>query len=295
MAQEEEFWRAKIWGLLHDPALKALHDNSEHEENSDWRNLGVMEEWRNNQWDPESSSDGIFKHIRLADYITSASDRSAIGSLSESVRSILGEMRGKWGIPWADNQQMRYHPRLLNAGWLIEDKSDNPESQAEVRAELQGFIDGYYPSNNPADWYVLAAGDGDSMSEWLKGSKLKTYQEYLPSVLKDKLSQSPDHQLSSLETEVREKFGEFIQQKAPLEDSIETNPSKPAQGRLSRGRYAVPAGSVYVFKHPLEMNWWDFPDQWFPQEGFPLKHLGCGLGLPIDIQGVPQCTTEPTA
>ncbi|NJK74440.1 MAG: CRISPR-associated protein [Microcoleus sp. SU_5_6] len=65
-------------------------------------------------------------------------------------------------------------------------------------------------------------------------------------------------------------------------------------GRLSRGRYAVPAGSVYVFKHPLNLTWWDFPDEWFPKEGFPLKHLGCGLCLPIDIQGVPKCTTKPT-
>jgi CRISPR-associated protein Cmr3 len=65
-------------------------------------------------------------------------------------------------------------------------------------------------------------------------------------------------------------------------------------GRLSRGRYAVPAGSVYVFKHPLNQTWWDFPDKWFPKEGFPLKHLGCGLCLPIDIKGLPKCTTKPT-
>ena len=65
-------------------------------------------------------------------------------------------------------------------------------------------------------------------------------------------------------------------------------------GRLSRGRYAVPAGSVYVFKHPLNLTWWDFPDEWFPKEGFSLKHLGSALCLPIDIQGVPECTTKPT-
>jgi CRISPR-associated protein Cmr3 len=70
------------------------------------------------------------------------------------------------------------------------------------------------------------------------------------------------------------------------------NPGKT--GRLSRGRYAVPAGSVYVFKQPLNRTWWDFPDEWFPKEGFPLKHLGCGLCLPIDIQGLPKCTAKPT-
>uniref|UniRef100_B8HYU2 CRISPR-associated protein n=1 Tax=Cyanothece sp. (strain PCC 7425 / ATCC 29141) TaxID=395961 RepID=B8HYU2_CYAP4 len=66
-------------------------------------------------------------------------------------------------------------------------------------------------------------------------------------------------------------------------------------GRLSRGRYAVPAGSVYVFREPLGMTWWEFPDEWFPKEGFPLKHLGCGLCLPINLQGVPECTKKLTA
>jgi CRISPR-associated protein Cmr2 len=32
-------------------------------------------------------------------------------------------MRNKWGIPWIDQDQKpkKYHPRLLNPGWLIED------------------------------------------------------------------------------------------------------------------------------------------------------------------------------
>jgi CRISPR-associated protein Cmr3 len=57
------------------------------------------------------------------------------------------------------------------------------------------------------------------------------------------------------------------------------------QGRLSRGRYAVPAGSVYVLKEPLNDNWWNFPTEWFPEKGL-LKKFGCGLCLPIEIQGV---------
>ena len=73
-----------------------------------------------------------------------------------------------------------------------------------------------------------------------------------------------------------------------LGQSKKNQPQENPTGRLSRGRYAVPPGSVYVFKHPLEMSWWDFPDDWFPKEGFPLKHLGCGLCLPVDIQGVPK-------
>ena len=61
-------------------------------------------------------------------------------------------------------------------------------------------------------------------------------------------------------------------------------------GRLGRGRYAVPAGSVYVFKNPLDKTWWEFPPAWFPQqndnkEGL-LRKLGCGLCLPVKIEGV---------
>ncbi|UBF24354.1 type III-B CRISPR module-associated protein Cmr3 [Kovacikia minuta CCNUW1] len=50
---------------------------------------------------------------------------------------------------------------------------------------------------------------------------------------------------------------------------------------LSRGRYAVPAGSVYVLEKPLEKPWQDWDVSWFPQEGVSLKRWGCGLALPL--------------
>lgn len=58
-----------------------------------------------------------------------------------------------------------------------------------------------------------------------------------------------------------------------------------APGRLSRGRYAVPAGSVYVLRDPLNRPWWNFPSDWFPEKGL-LQKLGCGLCLPVHIEGV---------
>jgi len=57
-------------------------------------------------------------------------------------------------------------------------------------------------------------------------------------------------------------------------------------GRLGRGRYSVPAGTVYVLEEPLNKSWWNWPEDWFPREGFPLKHIGCGLCLPLTIQGI---------
>ena len=50
---------------------------------------------------------------------------------------------------------------------------------------------------------------------------------------------------------------------------------------LSRGRYAIPAGTVYVLKQPLNQPWIDWDINWFPQEGPSLKRWGCGLALPL--------------
>lgn len=52
---------------------------------------------------------------------------------------------------------------------------------------------------------------------------------------------------------------------------------------LSRGRYAVPAGTVYVLKDAKKA--WQFWDEnWFPKEGPSLKRWGCGLALPLPIK-----------
>ena len=58
------------------------------------------------------------------------------------------------------------------------------------------------------------------------------------------------------------------------------------QGRLGRGRYAVPAGSVYVLDEPINKPWWEWDETWFPKEGYSLKKVGCGLCLPLEIKGV---------
>jgi CRISPR-associated protein Cmr3 len=54
---------------------------------------------------------------------------------------------------------------------------------------------------------------------------------------------------------------------------------------LSRGRYAVPAGSVYVLSQELEA-WQTWTLSWFPQEGVSLKRWGCGLALPLSSASI---------
>ncbi|MBD2775566.1 type III-B CRISPR module-associated Cmr3 family protein [Iningainema tapete] len=51
--------------------------------------------------------------------------------------------------------------------------------------------------------------------------------------------------------------------------------------RLSRGRYAVPSGSVYVLKEQLNLPWHNWSESWFPTEAYSFKRWGCGLALPL--------------
>ncbi|MBG0742547.1 MAG: type III-B CRISPR-associated protein Cas10/Cmr2 [Cylindrospermopsis raciborskii KL1] len=108
------------------------------------------------------------------------------------LENILTEMRGKWGIPWIDKKPnpKKYHPRLLNAGWILEDLPNSQELKAESTKKINQILSEHYPQNNPSDWYVLAAGDGDGMSEWLKGSKMKPYREYVPDDFAEKVATS---------------------------------------------------------------------------------------------------------
>ncbi len=53
--------------------------------------------------------------------------------------------------------------------------------------------------------------------------------------------------------------------------------------RLSRGRYAVPAGTVYLLKNPLKEPWHNWPKTWFPTEGYSFQRWGCGLSLPLEL------------
>jgi CRISPR-associated protein Cmr2 len=110
------------------------------------------------------------------------------------LENTLAEIRGKWGIPWMDKKQnpKKYHPRLLNAGWILEDLPNSEALKAEYTQGINQILSQCYPNNNPSDWYVLAAGDGDSMSEWLKGTKMKNYGDYIPSTLSVKLENFPE-------------------------------------------------------------------------------------------------------
>lgn len=152
----------------------------------------------------------------------------AIQSVLDEQSSEVERLPSGWGIPWIDQQVAENqldHSRLLSPGWLVEDVSNPAIKQLETQIEkeadeviaqhycqdlleqrrilrqaLQATVDHYYPSNNPSDWYVLAAGDGDGMSQWLKGTRLKQYAEYVPQELKQKVAQQDPNLADSFQT-----------------------------------------------------------------------------------------------
>ncbi|KAB8331148.1 CRISPR-associated protein Cmr3 [Scytonema tolypothrichoides VB-61278] len=63
--------------------------------------------------------------------------------------------------------------------------------------------------------------------------------------------------------------------------SSELEQRKKPPKLLSRGRYAVPPGTVYIVQESIEKSWQEWSDDWFPQEGPSLKRWGCGLALPL--------------
>jgi CRISPR-associated protein Cmr3 len=81
----------------------------------------------------------------------------------------------------------------------------------------------------------------------------------------------------------RYRLGEKYPENEPENQHKETHHHS---GRISRGRYAVPPGTVYIFHHSIDKPWSEWSEEYFPKEGFSLKQLGCNLCLPLDIAGV---------
>ncbi|RMF25723.1 MAG: type III-B CRISPR-associated protein Cas10/Cmr2 [Cyanobacteria bacterium J083] len=148
------YWQAKIWGLLHDPVLKSLHSNSGRGGNSFWKKPGVMQEWVDNHWNPETSGKKILKHIKLADYITSASDRAALGSLTNSINynqagiEITHLLSAK-----KQHLTIRDHQQLLSEGKTYLEEKENRLFEA-IPAHLRGDIQADLPKTKELFWWL---------------------------------------------------------------------------------------------------------------------------------------------
>jgi CRISPR-associated protein Cmr3 len=81
----------------------------------------------------------------------------------------------------------------------------------------------------------------------------------------------------------RYRLGNHENQKNTSDNTEDNHKNNQAPKLLSRGRYAVPAGTIYVLSEPLNKSWQEWDENWFPKEGPSLKRWGCGLALPIKV------------
>ena len=97
----ELYWQAKIWGLLHDPGLKALSHTRDLGREGQWHILNSMAGWKspksNSTFESidstraESLNGTWLSYVGLCDLIASASDRSSIGRLGYESAISYGE------------------------------------------------------------------------------------------------------------------------------------------------------------------------------------------------------------
>ncbi len=113
------------------------------------------------------------------------------------------------------------------------------------------------------------------------GSNRLSYRQ--PLLLQNKDLQNKDLQVWSMDALLTDRPTPFRYRLGNRKDEHDRDIHQPHQPKLlSRGRYAVPAGSVYVLSHPLPA-WQDWGLDWFPEEGVSLKRWGCGLALPLNL------------
>jgi CRISPR-associated protein Cmr3 len=76
---------------------------------------------------------------------------------------------------------------------------------------------------------------------------------------------------------IRHRLGRLDPQHTPPDERVQEPPRL-----LSRGRYAVPPGAIYILAESLNLPWQNWPDHWFPKEGYSYQQFGTGLALPLD-------------
>ncbi len=130
------------------------------------------------------NSDGQLDYFRRVCELVRQQLEQKLQEFPEAQRDAFEDMGEKWGIPWIDEYSdldlRSYPPRLLNPGWLVTNLEISEDLKSDYRKQFQNQLAQFYPENNPTDWYVLAAGDGDGMRNWLLGTPLKKYQDYMP-------------------------------------------------------------------------------------------------------------------
>ncbi|MBD2666916.1 hypothetical protein B6N60_04915 [Richelia sinica FACHB-800] len=68
---------------------------------------------------------------------------------------------------------------MFSSKWLADDMNLNPIETSALRTVVDTVQRKHFGDGSPADWWVLVLGDGDGMGQYVNGSKLKNYADYI--------------------------------------------------------------------------------------------------------------------
>jgi CRISPR-associated protein len=121
------------------------------------------------------------KNARNWQLPTVFSTRSTVSGIGAAVHNLPTDWAKEGDVKqfWQRQNSLFNGSEQLNATEVVKRGLHQVLSELLGRKDLENAC----PNNNLTDWYVLAAGNGDDMSEWLKGKKLGTYEQYVSSTL----------------------------------------------------------------------------------------------------------------
>ncbi len=79
-----------------------------------------------------------------------------------------------------------YNGVMFSSKWLADDMSLNASETSTLRTVVDTVQTRHFGDSSPADWWVLVLGDGDGMGDYVSGSKLKNYENYIIEDLVDR-------------------------------------------------------------------------------------------------------------
>ncbi len=121
------------------------------------------------------------KNARNWQLPTVFSTRSTVSGIGAAVHNLSTDWAKEGDVQqfWQRQNSLFNGREQLNATEVVKRGLHHVLPELLGRKDLENAC----PNNNLTDWYVLAAGNGDDMSEWLKGEKLGTYDQYVSSTL----------------------------------------------------------------------------------------------------------------
>lgn len=78
------------------------------------------------------------------------------------------------------DRNVRYNGVMFSSKWLADDLQLDAEQTVALRqAVAEAHRQLHFGDSSPSDWWVLVLGDGDGMGNYVNGSRLKPYADYL--------------------------------------------------------------------------------------------------------------------